>query len=117
MKLCPACNKPAKKSFAYKNLYVCNCLGMLEDISIILKKVDSTQPVSLLFGHINFVPQNKEILGSILGANGNIYYFDLEKYSFSLGSFVRFKSVTHLCEGSSLEIICAQDLELVTAID
>jgi hypothetical protein len=116
MKLCPSCNKPAKLSFSYKNMYVCRCLGVVEDISIIKQKM-IPQSHSLLFGHINFVPQSKEVLGSIIGANGLIYHFDTDQYPFSLGSFVRFKPENMTCENTTFEVSCAKNLEIVTPID
>lgn len=117
MKLCPACNKPAKKSVSYPNLYVCKCLGILEDISIIKQKL-IPDVGNQLFGHINFVSPRKEILGSILCAsNGKLYHFDAEKYPFSLGSFIRFKPKSMVCENTTLEILCAEELELVSPVD
>lgn len=119
MKLCPNCNQAARASSSYPGTYVCNCLGVLEDINLIKPaKVISAQVKSeLIYGQVFYAPNKKEILGSIVCTKGYIYHFDRDLYPFSLGEFVCFKPITWYADGSYFAVQGATELKQVPQID
>jgi len=91
---CPRCKNEAKQSSSYADLYVCDCLGYLEDVIIIAKKyggVDTGGTLQIL--EIKSVDELLEVGNALDNAAGSLSH--AQDY-FSRGKLYRVLKGTQL---------------------